>query len=100
MPTIKGTQRGVQRNQQTSPAHVIAEQDDEPRTVLLVHTDQDAQHLEHVDQKGTQREISSPGKPAKLMLLPRRRARPQTGSITVRLFHTGRGQEEGIQREV
>ena len=28
-PTIKGTHRELQRNQQTSPAHAIAEKDDE-----------------------------------------------------------------------
>ena len=48
-PTIKGTQYVVQRNQQTSPAHAIAEQDDE---------------------RGTQREKSSPAKPATHMPLP------------------------------
>ena len=50
-PSTKGTQRGVQRNQQNSPAHAIAEEDDERRTVLNVHTNQDAKHLEHADHR-------------------------------------------------
>ena len=63
--------------------------------VLLVHTNQDAEHLEHVDHR---REHSvqyrhPENQPSTCRCLKRRRARPQTGSITVLLFHTSRDAE-------
>ena len=47
----KRTHHELQLNQQTSHGHAIAENDEERRTVLLVHTDQDAEHLEHVEDR-------------------------------------------------
>ena len=56
-PTIKGTHRGVQRNQETKHAHAIADKRRRARpqtgskNVLVVHTGHDAEHLRPGDDR-------------------------------------------------
>ena len=67
LSTAEGTQRKMHRKQQTSHAHATVHIDGEGgtvslQTVLLVHTDQDAKHLEPVDNK--RKHSAKPATPA------------------------------------